>query len=593
MPFPEFFFSASPTPQNDPHTTTVGASVATEREQFTYHSDILKWISETKNKLPRATPLLRKEAFLADPMISGTIYPYLKNVLLKDYKIITSDNKLYSEAIEEITDYLEALKIMKVFREDFLDYAFLVGHSYRRADPDKQGNIASLGRLDPASMEVYEDPWDSSIIAYHQKAQVKTSWSLMSTTIDVDSWFIPFGQDIQNIYDTWVQDRETGNNLKVYDLFDSYKTKYSISDINNLRIGSSERIFAMHNADVKYTQTSDDDYREVYSPAPIDSVLLAIWLKRLLLVNSPNLIYVVLSPFLHLISGVLKESKDALGNPVILSSNPRKPSTALQTTNAGQYAAELANFNAWIEAMQEASRGLIKSLKDGGVFTSGPDLAIKPIESARTVSFQLIQGLIANLNEEICLGLGLPIALISAKGTELASSRNIVQTFNNIQIGKRTDYEALADELIKKQFAGRTWMNGEGTYSFEDIKVRFLLETLDTKDMKSEAETLKLKAETLANIKAIGGSQSDVQALGDEYGFGVLDLTNYEAQINPLGPEQVQEVNAILKACLFGAMQEGGLLSAKPTDPSNFDETKLVKKLQEAYEEGMENIFEE
>lgn len=91
MPFPNFIFSASPTPQNDPQTTTVGASVATEREQFTYHSDILKWISETKNKLPKATPSLRKEAFLADPMISGTIYPYLKNVLLKDYKIITSD----------------------------------------------------------------------------------------------------------------------------------------------------------------------------------------------------------------------------------------------------------------------------------------------------------------------------------------------------------------------------------------------------------------------------------------------------------------------------------------------------------------------
>ncbi|MDD2341150.1 MAG: hypothetical protein PHG79_13270 [Methanosarcina sp.] len=597
MPFPEFFFSASPTPLNDPQTTTVGASVAAEREQFTYHSDILKWISETKNKLPRATPLLRKESFLADPMISGTIYPYLKNVLLKDYKIITSDNKLYSEAIEEITDYLEALKIMKVFREDFLDYAFLVGHSYRRADPDKQGNIASLGHLEPSSVTAYNDPWDSSIVAYHQKAQVKTSWSQMSTVMYVDSWFIPFGADIQNIYDTWVKDRGTGNNLKVYDLFETYKTKYSISDINNLRIGSSERILSMHNSDIKYTQTSEDDYREIYNPAPIDSVLLAIWLKRLLLVNSPNLIYVVLSPFLHLVSGILKESKDALGNPIILSSNPRKPSSALQAANPAQYSAELANFEAWVSAMNEASKGLIKSLKEGGVFASGPDLAIKPVESSRTVSFQLIQGLIANLNEEICLGFGLPIALISAKGTELASSRNIVQVFNNIQAGKRTDYESLADELIKIQFTGRTWTatTEEGTvnYSFEDLKAHFILETSDTKNLKEEAETLKLKAETLVQVKALGGSQSDVQALGDEYGFGILGLDNYEAQINPLGPEQVQEVNAILKACLFGAMQESGLISADPTAPSNFDETELVKKLQKAYEEGMGIVFEE
>ncbi len=597
MPFPNFIFSASPTPQNDPQTTTVGASVATEREQFTYHSDILKWISETKNKLPRATPLLRKEAFLADPMISGTIYPYLKNVLLKGYKIITSDNKLYSEAIEEITDYLESLKIMKVFREDFLDYAFLVGHSYRRADPDKQGNIASLGRLDPASMEVYEDPWDSSIIAYHQKAQVKTSWSQMSTTIDVDSWFIPFGADIPNIYDTWVQDRETGNNSKVYDLFETYKTKYSISDINNLRIGSSERIFAMHNTDVKYTQTSDDDYRETYNPAPIDSVLLAVWLKRLLLVNSPNLIYVVLSPFLHLISGVLKESKDDLGNPVIITSNPRKPSSALQTVNSAQYAAELANFEAWVAALKDASKGLIQSLKDGGVFASGPDLQIKPVESSRTVSFQLIQGLIQNLNEEICLGFGLPIALISAKGTELASSRNIVQVFNNIQAGKRTDYEALADDLIKKQFAGKKWTvkteEGTVTYSFEDIKAHFILETPDTKNLKEEAETLKLKAETLVQVKALGGSQADVQALGDEYGFGLLGLDNYEAAIEP---QTATQVNAILKACLLSVMEEQGLISASPTAPSGFDEKKVTKRLKEAYEtakETMDELFEE
>lgn len=609
MSFRDFFTSSSKlssaTPPNDPQTTTVGASVATEREQFTYHSDLLKWISETKRKLPRATPSLRKEAFLADPMVSGTIYPYLKNVLLKDYKIVTEDNKLYEEAIEEITDYLESLKIMQVFREDFLDYAFLVGHSYRRADPDKTGNITSLGRLDPSSMEVYEDPWDSSIIAYHQKAQVRTSWSTLSTTIDVDSWFLPYGQDIQDIYSTWVLNRDTGNNQKVYDLFESYRLKYSISYINNLRIGSSERILAMHNADVKYTQVSDDDY-SVYNHAPIDSVMLAIWLKRLLLVNSPNLIYVVLSPFLHLVSGVLKETKDPLGNPVILSSNPRKPSTALQAANPAQYSAELANFNAWVEAMKEASKGLIKSLKEGGVFTSGPDLAIKPVESSRTVSFQLIQGLIQNLNEEICLGFGLPIALVSAKGTELASSRNIVQVFNNIQAGKRTDYESLADDLIIKQFSGRTWQGTitedeketKKTYSFEDLKAHFILETPDVKNILEEAQTLKLKAETLVQVKALGGSQNDLQALSDEYGFGLLELDNYEAPVSPavdpqtelqddtqteqLDPETAKQVNAILKSALSDIMFESAKFK-------NVDD--IVESTSEDIKEGYEDLI--
>jgi hypothetical protein len=142
-------------------------------------------------------------------------------------------------------------------------------------------------------------------------------------------------------------------------------------------------------------------------------------------------------------------------------------------------------------------------------------------------------------------------------------------------------------------FSGKIWNGEEGAYSFEDIKAHFTLDTPDTKDLLTEAQVAKTYAETLAIVKGVGASQMDSQALGDEYGFGLLELDNYEAQINPLGPEQVQEVNAILKACLFGAMQEGGLLSAKPTDPSNFDETKLVKKLQEAYEEGLETVFEE
>lgn len=609
MSFPEFFFSASP---KDAQSTSVGASISTEQDHFDYYHHFQKWIEETKTKLPKATPSLRKEAFLADPMISGTVYPYLKNVLLHDFKIITNDNKLYSAAVQEIKDYLESIKLIQCFRDDFLNYAFLVGHSYLRLDPGMDLNVARLVKLDPASIEVYEDPWDDNIIAYHQKARVKTSWSKMSTTIDVDSWFLPFSTYIEDIYSTWALDRGTGNNLKVYDLFQMYKTKYGITDETNLRIGSSERILAMHNSDIK---GSPDSYEErhwnVSAPAPIDPVILAIWLKRLLLVNSPNLIYVVLSPFLHLVSGVLKDAKDAMGNPVIITSNPRRPSTALQTANSTLYNAELANFNAWVDSLKDAGKNVIESLKNGGVYASGPDLEIKPIESSRTVSFQLIQGLIQNLNEEICLGFGLPIALISAKGTELASSRNIVQTFNNIQAGKRADYETVADELIKKRFAGKKWI-GQKTekdeetreskevsveYTFEELYARFELVTPDVKDLLQEAQIVKTKAEALTQLKAVGAGKEDLQALGEEYGFGLLALDGQPVQDAPMSPEEggttgggAAQITAILKSCLAEVLQEQGYFSAGPTDPSGFEEKEIVEKLQEAYKTAKESI---
>ncbi|AKB28911.1 hypothetical protein MSSAC_2652 [Methanosarcina siciliae C2J] len=48
----------------------------------------------------------------------------------------------------------------------------------------------------------------------------------------------------------------------------------------------------------------------VADPAPIDCIVLAIWLKRLLLVNSPNLIFRVISPFIKVVSGTLLEMVD-------------------------------------------------------------------------------------------------------------------------------------------------------------------------------------------------------------------------------------------------------------------------------------------
>jgi len=616
MPDSEPLISATPT-QKDTTASYVGAGVA-EPSDYPYfsHEKTLKWIRETKEKLPAATPKMREEAFQADPLLKGTIFPYLKNVLLQGFSIQTDDNKLYSGAITEINDYLKNLKLMQAFRDDFLDYAILCGHSYRRMDPDRFGNVVHLEYIEPSSIEVLQDPWDSSIVAYLQHARVKKDWSKYGTREDYDSWFIPFTiqhpeilTTIEDIYLTYEEGRKIGNNPKVFDLFTLYKNKYNISEITNLRIAAAERIIVMHSMPKNKKRYSyyDEDCDSNNNPAPIDSIILAVWLKRLLLTTSPNLIYAALSPFIHLVSGVLKDAKDNMGNPVIISSLPRKP--AVGSIN---YDAELANYNAWTASLDKAGVEVVKALKNGGVYISGPDVALKPIESSRSVSFQLIKGLLDQLNEEICQNFGLPIALISAKGTELASSRNIYQMFNSIQAGKRTEYESTADTLISKQFSGRTWITkttkkdpdtGETkevtvTYVFEEIKAHFELKVPDIKDLLNEAQTIKTKAEALTQVKSLGGSKSDLQALGEEYGFGLLDLANYEAHVSPddnTGGNSgggAKVINAILKSCLAEVLRDEGVFSASPTDPSGFKEKKINKMLMDAYKEGMETIEE-
>ena len=244
---------------------------------------------------------------------------------------------------------------------------------------------------------------------------------------------------------------------------------------------------------------------------------------------------------------------------------------------------------------------LLKCLKEGGVYATGPDQELKPVESSRSVSFQLIKGLIDQLNEEIGLAFGFPMALVLATGTELASSRNILQIFNSVHAGERTEYEAVANKLINKMFGGKSWQGTTiendkevtVTYSFDEIKARFVLDTPDTADLLQEAQTFKTKAETLTQIKGLGAGRDDLQALGEEYGFGLLGLDDYDTQGNTDGLFEAGEpaqINAILKSCLCDILQEEGVISASPTAPSGFNEKRVTKQLKDAYEEARNTL---
>lgn len=617
MQFPKvsslFSFSkklTSATSPKDPQAAPVGAGVSqVGGDEYFHQEKFNKWIEETKHKIPHATPLLREEAFRSDPLIQGTIYPYLLNVLLQGYTIQTEDNKLYSEAIKEITVYLEQIDVMQAFRDDFKDFAFITGHTYRRMDPDLLGNVVRLEKIEPSSVETFNDPWDSSIVAYHQHAKIRTTWSSLGTTEEVDSWFIPYGTDVKDVNATYIANRAVGNDQNVYALFEKYKQNYSISDISNLRIAASERVIAMHNSERAQTlHNIYDDHDQVTSnPAPIDTVLLAIWLKRLLLSNAPHLIYIVINPFLHAKSGIIKETKDALGNTSLISSVPQKPSSDLQTTHPGTYNSMLQNFNNWVDGLKEFQKKIIECVKNGGVVGTGPDFEIKPIESTRNVSYLFIKNLIDQLNEEIGQAFGFPMALVNATGTELASSRNILQIFNSVHAGERREYEAVANKLIQRMFSDRTWKGsktvkdektGENkevpiTYKFDDLRAQFVLDIPDLKDLLQEAQAINVNADTLNKLKTAGASKDDLIALGDEYGFGLLGLDNYQAATGPtegVSGEVDPQVNAVMKAIISQALHEPGVSSASPTDPSGFKDKTLIKRLMEAYEAGRETI---
>ncbi|MCK9327157.1 MAG: hypothetical protein M0P69_16810, partial [Bacteroidales bacterium] len=388
--------------------------------------------------------------------------------------------------------------------------------------------------------------------------QIPDGWSTSASTKTVDCWFIPDGLPyIQGEFE----------DQKALETFDQVAKKYNIQNRENLRVDSAARIIAMHRV-----RPGD--------PAPIDSVILAIWLKRLLLVNSPNLIFRVLSPFIHVVSGKLLEITQPDGSKDLISSVPPKPPEELQNTDPEMYAAMSSNYNSWTGAIKKAIRDIINCLKDGGAYASGPDMEIKVVESGRNVSYLLIQNLIDLLNEEIGQAFGFPIALIQATGSELATSRTILQFFNSVHAGARRDYQTVADQLIKEAFESKTWTveldpeeeDGDiqtDTYTFKDLEAHFVLDTPDVKDILALAEAGLKKAQKLEAIKRVGASREDIQALADEDGFGMLELENFDQVA--AAPTQTMPAFKMSK-------------STAETDPSGAEGDGLSRRLREAYE---------
>ena len=547
---------------------TVGA--ASGEEAFDNYFRVLNWIADTKKKMPgggdyEVTPAMREEAYNADPLVSGIIIPFLKNIILNGNSIETKDNKKYEALIDDISGFIKDIKLMEVFREDFEDYVGKGAHTYRRKDYDN-GIVNHLQRLEPRAMEQFQDIWDSRIRAFHQNIAVNTEWKSDGTEKTYNSWFVPDCE--QYIPDENVMGGKTE--------WESYVSKYGITDITGLRVDNASKIIVMDR--VRYG-----------NPPPIDKAILAIWLKRLLLANGPNYIFNVLSPFLHIKNGQLALSTQD-GESVFVSSLPEAPPASLADIDPERYDNEKAIYDDWVTATKNDVDNIVRYRQQGGVFASGPDKELKVIESGRSISPSFISTMISLLNEDVGQAFGFPVSLIMARGAELATSDTIQSIFNTSYAGARIDYQTKADELIKERFEKGKWSyeitakDGtveKGTYTFADACPEFKLYTGDVDDALIIAQTNLENLKGLEILKTIGGSKADIQMLADEYGITNLDLDNFGTE----APEETEEPGETDE--MFGSM------SALPDEfkaDVNPAEEKLKDELFRTYNEAKKSI---
>lgn len=525
--------------------SAVGASTGTD--PYDMYVNTLKWIIETENKIPNVTQAMRDKSFKVDPLLRGSITEFLKNYILAGGHIVTVDNKKYEDQISKMDARLAQLDPIGVFREDFEDFFIKRGHTYRRLDRDVKGKIAYLARL-KGKITTYTDPWDSRVKAYHQSIMVRNEWSQTTLPIEYNCWWIPNIDPGKE----WVEGVDTEDPVGVKAAFDTLRTTRGLTDITNLRIGSAQDILAMH-------RFSDSE-----ESAPIDGIVLAIWLKRLILVQSPNIIFRVLSPIIHLKRGLVYKEKDDLGNERIMTTVPQQPASELATINPELYAQMNSEYSSYNTSFKQDTDTIISILKNGGVFGSGPADEINVVESGRNLTHSFMKALVDMLDEEIGKGIGFPVALLTATGSELATSRVLESILQKNLAGVKRQYEKKVEWILRDLF------NDE--MPLDKMQMKFVLDTPDLKDVLAEAQTKNTDADTLNKLKQFGMSLKDAQAVADEVmHIKNLELSNYDVQAVP-----------------SPTIQSSAIEDLQPSEQTG---DELDKQIKQGYIKAMDSIY--
>jgi hypothetical protein len=82
------------------NTPTQSVGALPDTSQYDTSATTLKWITETRKKLPELSALDRADAFNIDPLLKVTITLFLKNTNIGSYHIKI---KIYSQ-IQDVSD---------------------------------------------------------------------------------------------------------------------------------------------------------------------------------------------------------------------------------------------------------------------------------------------------------------------------------------------------------------------------------------------------------------------------------------------------------------------------------------------------------
>mgnify|MGYP001120649648 CR=1 FL=1 len=397
--------------------------------------------------------------------------------ILGSFQVHSADDEKYSELVKEVSDWVTDTKILKTFRKWFPD---IVKHGYVASQKLYENNTRMQG--EPKGLTALQqlvgviekkNPFNSEDRYLYQKLKILEDWKDPENEADKDKkvWYIKGGMENVSNYKA-IKPANIGEDP-------NRTTGDIVVDLDDI-------------IEIKNNESGD---------IPISACLNEIYIKNLIMLNLPNLVYLIVAPGIELTTKSFIESKDG-----VIWKAPQYPDSALQETNKEEYDRQKTDYDTYQSNMQTIVNTLWDNWLKKGIMSHSDQMSSNVMESNKAMNPEMLNVIVHLLNTEIAFALGFPLSLLDAKGAELATARNIFTTISTMLKGIQDQYQSIALDLIYEQFP-----------KAQEAGITFTLSELNPKDAKDLAEVGKVHAAILKIYKEIGASDNDLKALSRKY----------------------------------------------------------------------------
>lgn len=430
----------------------------------------------------------RELAYKIDALVN-VILEFEAFTILGSYEIHSANDEDNSDLIERIDAFLTDINLLGSFREAFpairihgtkyLQKIYETNQTRLEGEPK---NLLHLQQL--IAVEKHVNPFDSNDYYLFQNLKIEDDWKDPKSNYDDVTdwstlkefrikpqrvWYIKGGLEGVSTYPKIslteaVEDPNNATGDIVVDLVD-------IIEIKNNESGRSS----------------------------ITAALNEIFIKNHIILNLPNLVYLVVAPGV----GIECKTHDSDGNWVV----PHYPLASLEDANPEEYAQQKSDYEDFEAEKQNVANNLIENWFKKGIMVYSDIMKPTVIESEQRFQAEMLELMLQILNKEVAFALGFPISLLDARGVEMATGREIRAVMSTVLKGIQNQYQKIAMDIILEQFSTEAKEAG--------VVIEFT--DLNPKDARDLAEVRKLDADVIKIFKEIGASDDDLRALSRKF----------------------------------------------------------------------------